>query len=405
MSTLLFIFGRTHELSFHELQALTSYPLTRITPDVVRVEDPENEIDPEEYMKRFGGTVKIAREKGTIGSLDPVSIAQHLVDVGGGPVTFGLSFYGADMGDVDPQLLKGMKEHLASKGMSSRYVAPHEGHTLSSVVIAKQHIHELVIISVGGGYLVGETLAVQDFESWNERDYGRPYADPKAGMLPPKVARMAVNLAMAKGKRQKEKGVGILLDPFCGMGTVVGEAILAGWTAIGSDQSEEAVDKAKKNLDWLVGLTGSRPVMKQGETPSNLKLFVSDATHISDVLPNSSVDAIVTEPFMGSTDINNKIQQSSFIIDDIKNTLKGLEKLYIGCLRDWYTVLKPEGKIVIALPQYTISGRTYFVKNVIDRCETLGYTVSAGPLPYSRPQAVVRRQFYVLQKGTISNKQ
>ena len=78
--------------------------------------------------------------------------------------------------------------------------------------------------------------------------------------------------------------------------------------------------------------------------------------------------------------------------------MKGLEKLYIGCLRDWHAILKPKGKIVIALPKYSIHNKTYFVKKVIDSCEMLGYTTIVGPIEYSRPQAVVRREFYIFQK-------
>ncbi len=103
-----------------------------------------------------------------------------------------------------------------------------------------------------------------------------------------------------------------------------------------------------------------------------------------------SIDAIVTEPFMGDT----KAKPA-----EVKNIVKGLEKLYIGCLRDWQRVLKDHGIVVIALPKYEINGKTYFVKKVIDMCENLGYTIVAGPIEYSRPQAVVKRAFYVFQKN------
>ena len=79
---------------------------------------------------------------------------------------------------------------------------------------------------------------------------------------------------------------------------------------------------------------------------------------------------------------------------EIKNAVKGLEKLYIGCLREWHALLKPHGVVVMALPDIVLANTKYSVKNVIDRCETLGYTTEQGPLPYSRPNAVVRRMFY-----------
>jgi tRNA G10 N-methylase Trm11 len=114
---------------------------------------------------------------------------------------------------------------------------------------------------------------------------------------------------------------------------------------------------------------------------------VSDAVHVSAAVDASTIDAIVTEPFMGPPKVR-----------DVKNTLKGLEKLYIGCLRDWHTVLKPQGVVMMALPMYELGGRMYFVKKVIDMCETLGYTIVTGPIEYSRPQAIVKRVFYLFQK-------
>ncbi len=385
MASYLFIFGRTQELSLHELSSLTSHRLTRITPDVVRVEVPEDTLDAHDLIGRLGGTVKIAHEKGMVDTLSAEALAPFLVGEERA-LTFGVSLYGDER--LDTQLLRRMKEDLERLGVRARYVAPHEGNTLSSVVVAKQRVRELVVVAVADGFIVGETVAVQDFEDWNARDYGRPFADPRAGMLPPKVARMAVNLA----------GGGTLLDPFCGMGTILGEAMLTGWNVIGSDQSEEVVEKARKNIEWLTRLfLSSRPPSRDPVVEENgfrvkpgmTKLFVSDATHVSEHIAAESVDAIVTEPFLGSSDAKT---------ENIKNVIKGLEKLYIGCLKDWCKILKPYGKVVIALPEYAVNERLFFVKSVIDRCENLGYTVTLGPLTYSRPQAVVRRKFFVLQK-------
>lgn len=377
MSAFLFVLGRTSDLSYLELTSLLEN-CRRMTPDVASVElSVGDAADPQALLAKLGGTIKIARMLGTIPSLEVPLLARYLLDIPG-IRTFGISMYGAAK-NLDPEVLADIKILLGESGIHTRYVTAHEGNALSSVVVDKQNVTELIVVSTGEGFIVGQTIAVQDVDTWSARDYGRPFADPKSGMLPPKVARMAVNIA---GKN------GTLLDPFCGMGTILGEALLAGWQVIGSDQSEKVVAKAEKNIEWLAQLTGSRPVMK---------FFVSDATHVSEHLPQESVDAIVTEPFMGSTHLGTNIQYPISNIQ-LKNTIKGLEKLYIGCLKDWHHVLKPKGKVVIALPQYAIHGKTFFVKNVIDRCENLGYTVIHGPIEYSRPQAVVRRQFFVLTK-------
>jgi hypothetical protein len=38
-------------------------------------------------------------------------------------------------------------------------------------------------------------MALQDFESYSKRDYGRPARDPRTGSLPPKLAQILINLA------------------------------------------------------------------------------------------------------------------------------------------------------------------------------------------------------------------
>ena len=57
--------------------------------------------------------------------------------------------------------------------------------------------------------------------------------------------------------------------------------------------------KSTENLSWLVA---SNPDRKGAVA----KIFMGDAVHVSDVLSPASVHAIVSEPFMGSTDIVNK---------------------------------------------------------------------------------------------------
>jgi 23S rRNA G2445 N2-methylase RlmL len=40
---------------------------------------------------------------------------------------------------------------------------------------------------------------------------------------------------------------GMLVDPFCGSGTIVAEALVSGWLAIGSDLDADAVGASRSN--------------------------------------------------------------------------------------------------------------------------------------------------------------
>jgi hypothetical protein len=50
------------------------------------------------------------------------------------------------------------------------------------------------------------------------------------------------------------------------------------------------------------------------------------------------------------------------------------------------------------MPHFSVNGREFFVKKVIDSCETLGYSIVDGPYSYGRPGATVTRKFYLLKK-------
>ncbi|MCL4360098.1 hypothetical protein M1555_02490 [Patescibacteria group bacterium] len=383
MKGLLFVFGRTPDLSFFELCAL-SPASKRIHERVAYLPGESSPEKARQWIARLGGTVKIG-ELLDEGKLPDPETLSSVVSGSAGYDAFGLSWYGDDA-HYPRDLVRKCKEILAGEGRHVRYLLPHDGSVLSSVAIAKQHALDFLLIPSDAGVVFGRTLEVQPFEAWSARDYGRPSADPKSGMLPPKVARMIVNIALGPNPQGKT-----LLDPFCGMGTILTEAYSLGADVWGGDTSDQAVSASEQNLAYIAGRTGAvrRP----------WHLFRIDATHISERIPPRSIDAVVTEPYMGPTSFGGRT--GAPVENDagrIKNIVKGLEKLYIGCLRDWQTVVKSGGTVLIALPEYVLGAHTISVKKVIDKCEMLGYTVVTGPIEYSRPQAVVRRKFYIVRR-------
>jgi len=380
MDSYFFFFGRSPELSTRELSMF--FPTVEMMADDVAKVDAasfpfqEKELPMEESLQILGGTTKVARYLGSAPDMTPEIIASYLLVDHPHRIEFGISSYAGDT-HVSSQFLKSVKDILESEGATARFLFSRHGETLSSVAVSRQDVFEINVCKKDGMYFFSRTIAVQEFEAWNKRDYGRPYADPKSGMLPPKVSRMIATIGLGNNPKGKT-----LLDPFCGMGTVLGEAMLLGATVIGSDYLPDVVMRAESNCAWL-----------EAQYPGIQKpvFYTADATHISEKLPPSSVDVIATEPFMGS----NKLGEGS-ITDKkkIENIMKGLVKLYLGCLKEWHTVLKPGGVIVMAFPEVTVGKTVCSVKKVIDSCEKLGYTLRNGPLPYGRPQAIVKRMIY-----------
>jgi len=383
MKSRLFFLGRTPELSLAELSPYITSVFS-VQPDIVKTDDPfvsdGVELSDEESITLLGGIVKIALIVEHTEVLNATKLVPHIT-ASKNKVSFALSGYGVDKKTI-MILDQEIKDLFTSTHISSRFVLPHDGSVVSSVAVVKEHIEEIVIVKDASGYIIGKTIAIQPFEGWNERDYHRPFADPKNGMLPPKIARMIVNIALGSKSAGKT-----LLDPFCGMGTICAEAALRGVNAIGSDIDKSSVEKAKKNMSWI---------LSQYKLSSSVRIFQADATHIDEHIDEGTIDVIVTEPLLGPTRLG---EESTHDVREIQNIVKGLEKLYIGCFRSWNHILKKDGVIVIALPSFITSKTIYSVKKVIDTCEMLGYTKVLGPITYGRPQAVVQRNFYLFKRS------
>jgi len=366
------VLGRTPDLAFLEAKSLFPSSL-RVTKEIAAIIIPnqENKIN---ILNKLGGTVKVAEIVGTMTEVSAVQISQFFPK-NQMNLNFGLSIYG-DI-KIPSGILQDTKKILNKYSTSIRFIESKHDFQLSSVTVTKNKVYELILFKLNSKIIVARTCSIQDYKNWALRDYGRPYSDPKSGMLPPKVTRMILNIAVGNNSNAT------ILDPFCGMGTVIAEAALLGIKAIGSDFSREVIAKAQLNIEWLTA--------KFNLKASNIKLIVGDAVKISKLIPMTFVDAVVTEPFMGRSDL--RLHQ-----DKIHNTVKGLEKLYTGCLKDWKYLLKPNGKIIMSLPVFVGINREYPVKKPIDMCENLGYTRLLGPIEYARDFAFLRRKFYLFSR-------
>jgi tRNA G10 N-methylase Trm11 len=345
------------------------------------------DVNPQITIARCGGTVAIAKVLEYADHITPEYLASLIVKhAANSSITFTVSSLSQNF-SISTALLGQIKKYITKPGISCRYVENKEGHTMSAIVQKGQKVTEFILAQEPEGrYIISQTVAYQDIAAWVKREYERPFVDPKRGMLPPKVARMIVNIAgsLVQTKDAHKR----LLDPFCGMGTIVSEAMCLGWDTFGSDISQAVVAKAEKNIEWT-----KKTFLESTEAQSTI--FVSGATHVSGFLGSGQIHAIVTEPFLGTPSFATQTNPDR---KKIQNTIKGLEKLYIGCLKDWYSILVESGIVIMALPKIAVERHEYFVKKVIDSCEILGYSIVAGPYTYSRPKAVVSRNFYILQK-------
>ena len=262
-----------------------------------------------------------------------------------------------------------LKQILMAGGSSARVVLPQrESQALPSVAVTNEHLLEKgaeidFLVSFERIYLA-KTLTVQDFEDYGRRDYQRPIRDSKIGMLPPKVAQIMINLAQV-GENYTKSPNHAILDPFVGSGTIVQEAMIMGFRALGSDISEKAVENAEKNLSWIKN--------RYKLPPNKFEVFTSDVSDLKKNLPKVTCEAIVTEGTLGPT------YAVAPDIKEIHKNFAGLVKIYTTAFKIFKTILGEGKRVVIAFPAYR-TGNSYVTFPIVDKVLDLGYHI-LDPLP------------------------
>ncbi len=338
MKTYACILGSHPAISVAEITKVIAPNTIIIASDSICLFESSKPIDAQTLQTTLGGTIKVVEILQTLNTKNVA--ASHLTKTylpfaHDGKNVIGVSSYGLDAPalTLSQRTTLTFKKELKAKGFSVRIVQAKE-HALSSVQVIKNDLlrkgAELVVISSKRGVLIGKTLAVQHFEAYAARDYGRPIADARSGMLPPKLARMMINLSGANAKST-------LFDPFCGTGTVLSEAIDLGvQTIIGSDISAKAITDAQTNIDWLLGQpwnTNKKP---------KVNIFQHDATQPLAATPK--MDVIVGETFLGPPKLPTGKQYTTL--------KKQLTSLYGDALAQLKTISKPSTRIVLAIPMF-----------------------------------------------------
>lgn len=278
-----------------------------------------------------------------------------------------------------------VKTVLKEKGLSARFVMSKEA-ALNAVSVEKNDLinkgAEFVFMVAPDRVVIGTTAAVQDAEDWSERDFGRPRRNAKQGMLPPKLARMMINLT---GKRVAGS---VLLDPFCGSGTVLMEGAMLGCSKlIGSDIATAAVHDTQHNMSWL---------KERGTTVNDLDVFAAKASEVAERLPHNTVDIIVTETYLGLP------RRGVETAEDLHKAVGYITTLYRESFASLRNVLKEDGVVVVAAPMHKL-GKETFEAPIVEIFEDLGYwhdPIIPGDLIYHREEQLVGRHFFRFRKST-----
>jgi tRNA G10 N-methylase Trm11 len=384
MTTYYFHLGRETELSLTELEAFFGRAVTKKNGIAKISHEPfEN---PQELFNQLGGSIKMSQEVATLeGQEIPAKFAEVLnQQKPEGKLHFGLNLFPEDNGFLD-RVLKSTKKHLKPLGRNGRFL--NKKGNLSSAMIVKgglmKDLTDYNLIENGQNWVLTQTIAVQDFISYSLRDYEKPARLAKSGMLPPKLAQMMINFSgLVTGKSDfKEK---TLYDPFCGSGTVLGEAAIKGMNVIGSDISPEAIQAAKTNLAWFIEKGIAPPITSQ--------IFEHDAqTLTSKEVPNPP-DIVVGESYLGPPLVKN-------INDDaIYNLQQELIPLYINFFKAIHPLLNEGTPLVMAFPIHHNGKEKKRLPYLIEQILPIGYKLKRS-LTYHRIGQAVGREILILERS------
>lgn len=360
-----FFLGNTPDLSLLELQTLYLGEFELSTPSIASF---AGELDLSS-LPRLGGTRKVATQLAIVSLKDLTAKLTQLISLDPAK-NIALTDY-ADLG-MERTVFHTIKDNL---DRSIRFVSL-ETTEHELLMLSHQHVAEFNLLPHDKDIVIAKTVWIYDSEDWVSRDRNKPYRDIKRGMLPPKVARIMVNLA-TRGRTDIT-----VADPFCGTGTILSEAIMVGCNAIGSDTNPEAVTGTISNLSWLT----STPQLPT----TNYQVLEANATHFDQVV--KSVEVIATEPYMGP--LLDERNPSS--LAKIKNIAKGLNKLYLGAFKSFHKTLPVGGRVVMSIPTFHVYNREIATIS-IDSLTALGYNYISA-VPYSKPGGIVIRNITILEK-------
>ena len=272
------ILGRQPALGIAELESL--YGADALQPfgqQACLIDLDSESID----FDRLGGSIRIAKILTTLPSTNWYEIEKYLIEKTpehaqyiDGKLSFGISVFGIKInGHHLAKTALSVKKAIKNSGVSVRMVPQKETELGSATVLynklTAKNGWELLVVSDGQTAYLAQTTRIQDIDAYSARDQARPHRDAKVGMLPPKLAQIIINLAVGQIDRLKiedrrlEKATiepssilnsqssVLILDPFCGTGVVLQEAMLMDYHVYGTDLEPRMVQYSIDNLTWL----------------------------------------------------------------------------------------------------------------------------------------------------------
>ena len=385
------ILGRQPEISFAELEAVFGRQNVQpATPDIATID--ADDID----LSILGGTTKIAKvitthnyaNKRDSDLFNDISrqITNRYTDKWRSvdhKITLGISTYGFN---IPPRAVQKtgiiLKGSLKKSGVSLRLI-PNTESALSTAVSHNNKLGlsdnkvELIIVKTKTSVIIAESRGAQNITAYTRRDHGKPKRDAFVGMLPPKLAQIMLNLALGS----KNDTPGLILDPFCGTGTVLQEALIRGLNVIGTDLSDKMVSYTQENLNWIT--------KSHKHTGQIIEISQADATN-NQWSNAQQISAVVCETYLGQPFSAPPSPAK------LKEVTGNCNHIISGFLKNIHPQLTPGTRLCIAVPAWRSKDGSLTHLPLTRDPSRLGFDLVRPPMIYSRPDQVVARELLVL---------
>ncbi len=352
-------------------------------------------------IQKLGGTLKAGKVVIDLRTGDWVKVSnkivQHYAQVWSafeGKITLGLSAYGFDVGTRDVQKVGiVLKQKLKRSGVSLR-VVPNQDAALSTATshhnklgLSDNKVELLIVRAKNGRIIVALSTGAQNITAYAKRDQERPKRDAFVGMLPPKLAQMMINLVgTLDPDTSSDLAQPRVLDPFCGTGVILQEALLMGYGAYGTDLIEKMVRFSRDNLNWL---------QDSFHVHGHWYLHDGDAMTTKWQQP---IAAVVSETYLGQP------FSAPPSPPKLAEVSKNCNHIITEFLKNLGSQITPGTPICIAVPAWRSTDGSFTHLPFIGTIAQLGYrphefhNVSQNDLLYFREDQVVARELLVLIK-------
>lgn len=225
----------------------------------------------------------------------------------------------------------------------------------------------------------GAFRAKFDAEKNEERDMNKPVRRESLA-ISPRLAKILINLSGVK------KG-DLLVDPFCGIGGILQEALLREINVIGIDNDKSAISNARQNIEWL---------KKKEDFSSSYELINQDSRNVE----LNNFNGAATEPSLGELLTKEPDEENA------RKIIFRFENLMINVLNNLKKNLREGGKIAFTSPFILSRGKRFYC-NFEEICSATGLNLKKNygnikvnfPISEFREKQIVGREICVLVKS------